>query len=92
MDLKILILDDPTKGVDIKSRREIHALLKEMAKSGVGMIYSSSDNEELLEICDKILVFFDGEIIQTLDRNEMSPDALASATLGVAGSRGAERQ
>ena len=91
MDLKLLILDDPTKGVDISSRREIHSLLKEMTNNGVGMIYSSSDNEELLEICDKILVFFDGEIIQTLDRNEMSPDALASATLGVAGVRGAEK-
>jgi ABC-type sugar transport system ATPase subunit len=92
MDLKLLILDDPTKGVDISSRREIHTLLKEMTKKGVGMIYSSSDNEELLEICDKILVFFDGEIIQTLNKNEMSPDALASATLGVAGIRGAEKQ
>ena len=92
MDLKLLILDDPTKGVDISSRREIHTLLKEMTNNGVGMIYSSSDNEELLEICDKILVFFDGEIIQTLNKNEMSPDALASATLGVAGTRGAEKQ
>ena len=92
MDLKLLILDDPTKGVDISSRREIHTLLKEMTKKGVGIIYSSSDNEELLEICDKILVFFDGEIVQTLNKNEMSPDALASATLGVAGIRGAEKQ
>nr|MDA3835441.1 sugar ABC transporter ATP-binding protein [Spirochaetales bacterium] len=89
MDLNVLILDDPTKGVDISSRREIHSLLRKMTDNGVAMIYSSSDNEELLEICDRIVVFFDGRIIKALTKEQMSPEMLASATLGVGGNRGA---
>ncbi len=83
MNLKVLILDDPTKGVDVSSRREIHKLLRHMAEEGVALLYSSSDNEELLDVCDRIIVFFDGRITASIPRTHMTPEALASATLGV---------
>ena len=53
----LLLLDDPTKGVDIGTRQEIHRILKECTETGMCALYSSSDNEELLEICDRIYVF-----------------------------------
>jgi ABC-type sugar transport system ATPase subunit len=84
MPLKILILDDPTKGVDIGSRREIHNLLRRMAKEkGTALLYSSSDNEELLEICDSIAVMYEGKITEVLHSTMMTAERLASATLGV---------
>ena len=83
MDLNVLVLDDPTKGVDVSSRKEIHSILREMAQKGVSLLFSSSDNEELLEISDRILVFYDGLIHAELDCDDMSADRLASLTLGI---------
>lgn len=83
-NLKILLLDDPTKGVDVKARGEINRLFRDMADKGTAILYSSSDNEELLELAEKIYVFYEGSIIRVLSGEEMNKEALARAMLGVA--------
>lgn len=80
---KILLLDDPTKGVDVTARAEINGLFREMTKNGTAIIYSSSDNEELLEIAEKVYVFYEGRIVRELSGKELSGEALACAMLGV---------
>ena len=82
---KVLLLDDPTKGVDVAARGEINRLFREMTGSGTAIIYSSSDNEELLEIAEKIYVFYEGRIVKELSGRELSGDTLAKAMLGVRG-------
>lgn len=83
---KLLLLDDPTKGVDISARREIHDLLRQMADRGTAVIISSSDNSELLEIVDRIFVFYEGKIVAELSGNEKNEERLVSAMLGMEGS------
>ena len=83
-ELKILLLDDPTKGVDVKARSEINKLFCNMTKRGTAILYSSSDNEELLEIAEKICVFYEGRMIKVLSKGEMNGEVLARAMLGVA--------
>lgn len=82
-DLKLLLLDDPTKGVDISSRHEIHQILRKMTESGSSIIISSSDHEELLELCDRIVVFYEGKVTAEFIVDENIEEKLVSAMLGV---------
>jgi ABC-type sugar transport system ATPase subunit len=84
----LLLLDDPTKGVDISTRAEIHRILKECAAAGMCALYSSSDNEELLEISDRIYVFYEGRISACLRGDDRSEERLVTAMLGLTGGQG----
>ena len=77
-------MDEPTRGVDVGAKREIYRLLAEGAESGVGMLVSSSENEELLLLCDRILVMFRGAIVARLDRSEATEATLAHYAMGAA--------
>lgn len=79
----LLLLDDPTKGVDIHSRHEIHAILKQCMEQGMSVIYVSSDNEELLEISDRIYVFYEGRISAHLQGSDRTEEKLVAAMLGL---------
>lgn len=83
LDLKLLILDDPTKGVDINARREIHHVLRNMTTLGNAVLISSSDHEELLELCDRIVVFYEGRITAEFKVDKNTEEKLISAMLGV---------
>lgn len=62
----VLLLDEPTRGVDIGSKREIYDILIESARSGVGVLVASSDAEELEQICDRVYVVVDGRVTAEL--------------------------
>ena len=79
----LLLLDDPTKGVDISTRQEIHRILKDCAASGMCALYSSSDNEELLAISDRIYVFYEGAISAELEGAGLVEERLVAAMLGL---------
>ncbi len=79
----LLLLDDPTKGVDIHSRREIHKILKQCAAEGMTVIISSSENEELLEIADRIYVFYEGQVSDTLAGSRKNAECLVAAMMGM---------
>lgn len=85
---KLLLLDDPTKGVDVNARSEINKLFCEMTKKGTAILYSSSDNEELLEIAQKVYVFYEGRIIKELSGSQLNGTQLASAMLGASKAEG----
>ena len=80
----LLLLDDPTKGVDIHSRQEIHAILRKCLDEGMSIIYVSSDNEELLDISDRIYVFYEGRISAELAGDDRTEEKLVAAMLGIA--------
>ena len=82
---QLLLLDDPTKGVDINSRQEIHRILRECVKDGMSVVYVSSDNEELLEIADRIYVFYEGRISALLEGADRAEEKLIAAMLGISG-------
>ena len=65
----LLILDEPTKGVDIGAKAEIHRLVGELAQSGVAVLMISSDLEELLALSDRVLVMREGRLVASLDRD-----------------------
>ncbi|HWL69131.1 MAG TPA: sugar ABC transporter ATP-binding protein [Geminicoccus sp.] len=81
---KVLLLNDPTRGVDVDTKREIYLRLKAMAADGMAVILLSSDALELVHLCDRVLVFRDGRIAADLPHGQASEEAIVGASLGVA--------
>ena len=86
MQPKLFLLDDPTKGVDIHSRQEIHRILRQCADEGMTIIISSSESEELLSVSDRIYVFYEGCISAVLEGPTKTPEMLVAAMMGMTGS------
>jgi ABC-type sugar transport system ATPase subunit len=74
---KVLLLDEPTRGVDVAAKAEIHERLRELAAEGTALLVSSSEHDELLELCDRILVMFRGRIVASLDSARATDGAIA---------------
>lgn len=72
----ILLLDEPTRGVDIGAKLEIHGLLRRTADAGAAMLVSSSENEELLALCDRILVMSRRRIVADIDAKDATLELL----------------
>lgn len=80
---KVLVLDEPTQGVDVAAKRVIHRHVADLAASGSAVVVCSSDLEELMELCHRVLVFREGEIVADLDQSELSESRLTLETLGI---------
>lgn len=78
--LRILILDEPTRGVDIGARSEIHRLVRALAAGGVSVIVISSEAEELPELCDRVLVMIEGRIARELTGARITRNAIVQAS------------
>ena len=73
---KVLLLDEPTKGVDAATRHEIYRLIVELARSGVALIVVASELEEIVGLCDRCLVIADGRIVDEFSRGEGGEDRI----------------
>ena len=73
---KVLILDEPTRGIDVGAKKEIHTLMSELAKQGVAIIMISSELPEVLGMADRIYVMHDGRIKGEIDRAEASQESI----------------
>jgi ribose transport system ATP-binding protein len=67
---EILILNDPTRGIDVGAKSEIYALCDELAREGLALLFTSSEIEETLGVCDRVLVFHRGRVIREFARGE----------------------
>jgi rhamnose transport system ATP-binding protein len=78
----ILILDEPTRGVDVGSKAEVHAIIAELAAEGIGVIVISSDLPEVLALSDRVLVMREGRQMAILDRAEANQESVMTAAMG----------
>lgn len=81
---RLLLLDEPTRGVDVAAKAEIHQQLRAAAGGGIAMLVSSSEYDELLELCDRIIVLFRGRIVADLRPEEVSEARIAALAGGAA--------
>ena len=81
---KVLLLDDPTKGIDVGAKAEFYHLLSDLRQTGMAVIFNSSDEDELLSLCDRVLVMLEGGIVAELSGNDLNRAALVAASLGLA--------
>jgi ribose transport system ATP-binding protein len=73
---KVIFLDEPTRGVDVGSKAEIHRILRGLARSGVGIIVISSELPELIGVCDRVLVVREGRISGEVAGAEMTEERI----------------
>ena len=79
---KVLIIDEPTRGVDVGAKVEIYKLINDLAEQGVGIIIVSSETSELMGICDRIVVMRKGTIAGRLDRKDFSEENILRIAIG----------
>lgn len=79
---RLLVLDQPTQGVDVGSRSQIYGLLTETARAGVGVIVCSAEAAELETVCDRVLVLRDGGIVAELTGGALTEDRIVAESLG----------
>ena len=80
-DPKIILLNDPTRGIDVGTKQEIYRLLRELADAGASIIFYSTDYEELIGCCDRVAVFYDGEVVRELAGDEINERAIIASAL-----------
>ncbi len=79
---KLLILDEPTRGIDVGAKTEIYALMDRLAQEGMAVLMISSDLEEILGMSDRVLVMHEGNLAGQLSREEMSEEAIMRLATG----------
>ncbi|HZL91439.1 MAG TPA: sugar ABC transporter ATP-binding protein [Pirellulaceae bacterium] len=82
---RVLLLDDPTRGVDVGAKAELYRLMDQLVRGGIGIIMTSSELPELLTVCDRILVLSEGRLTASFLRSEATEQKIMeAATLGAA--------
>jgi ABC-type sugar transport system ATPase subunit len=80
-DPKILLLDEPTRGIDVNAKREIYAFIDELARAGLGLIVVSSELPEVIALADRVLVMCEGQVTAEFSRAEATPENVLHAAL-----------
>ena len=83
----VLLLDEPTRGIDAAARSDVYNIIRKLKDAGVAVIMVSSDMEEVVELADRAITVFQGRINGEFSRDEITQDALTSASFGIAHER-----
>ena len=78
----ILIVDEPTRGIDVGAKSEIHNLISKMVREGKAVIMVSSEMAEVIGVSDRIIVMHEGEMTATLNRDEVTQDVIMRYATG----------
>jgi ribose transport system ATP-binding protein len=82
---RIILLNDPTRGIDVGTKQEIYQLLRQLADAGAAILFYSTDYDELIGCCDRVLVLYDGAIKRELAGEEITERALIASALNIKG-------
>jgi L-arabinose transport system ATP-binding protein len=88
-NVKVMLLDEPTRGIDVGAKTEIYAIIADLARQGMGILVSSSELPEVLGIADRIVVMQQGKIVGCLDRAEATEESVLRLALPVSVAQGA---
>jgi ribose transport system ATP-binding protein len=80
---RILLLNDPTRDIDVGTKQEMYQLLRELAEAGAAILFYSTDYDELIGCCDRVLVMYDGAIRRELVGDDITERALVSSALNI---------
>ena len=80
---KVVILDEPTRGIDAAARSDVYNIIRQLKEAGVAVLMVSSDIEEVVELADRAITVFQGRINGEFGRDEITQDVLTSASFGI---------
>jgi ribose transport system ATP-binding protein len=81
---RIILLNDPTRGIDVGTKQEIYRLLRRLADEGAAILFFSTDYDELVGCCDRVLILYQGRVRAELVGDAISEHAIVAASLNVA--------
>ena len=79
---RLLIVDEPTRGIDVGAKADIHKLVDEAAAQGAAVLVCSTDHEELVRLCDRVVIMRRGRIAEVLRGSQITADSITAATIG----------
>ncbi|MDQ6435537.1 sugar ABC transporter ATP-binding protein [Mesorhizobium sp. LHD-90] len=82
---RIILLNDPTRGIDVGTKQELYQLLRRLADAGASILFYSTDYDELIGCCDRVLVLYDGRVVRTLEGDGITEHALIASALNIDG-------
>lgn len=80
---KCLLLADPTRGIDVKTKTQIYQLLRKLADEGVAVLLLSTDYEELIHLCDEVHIFYAGRVVNKLSGDALTAENIISSSLNI---------
>ncbi|WP_424466714.1 sugar ABC transporter ATP-binding protein [Pseudoclavibacter helvolus] len=82
----VILLHDPTRGIDVRAKQELYGAIVDLARQGVGVLWFSTEVEELVHVCHRVLVLYNGQVTDELAGERLTADAIVGAAVGVTGS------
>ncbi|MGI3778408.1 MAG: sugar ABC transporter ATP-binding protein [Janthinobacterium lividum] len=82
---RVLLLSDPTRGIDVGTKQEIYRLLRELADAGAAVLFTTTDYDELIGLCDRVLILYAGRVVREMAAGAITEEAIISASLGLHG-------
>jgi len=83
LELKVLLLSDPAKGVDVQAKNDLYNIVRELAARGTSVILYASDNKELISMCNRVFIMFEGSIVEELSGGQLKEEDLTAHSLRV---------
>ena len=80
---RLILLNDPTRGIDVGTKQELYALMRELADAGAAILFYSTDYDELVGCCDRVLILYDGRIVRVLEGNDITEHAIVASALNI---------
>jgi ribose transport system ATP-binding protein len=82
-DARLILLNDPTRGIDVGTKQEIYTLLRQLTDSGKGILFYSTDYAELIGCCDRVVILYEGRIVRELAGDELTERNIVTAALNL---------
>ena len=79
----VILLNDPTRGIDVGTKQEIYRLMRELADAGKAILFYSTDYAELIGCCDRVSVMYDGRVVAELEGDQLTEEAIVAASLNI---------
>jgi ribose transport system ATP-binding protein len=80
---RIILLNDPTRGIDVGTKQELYRLMRELAHHGAAILFYSTDYDELIGCCDRVVIMYDGRIVRELAGDELNETNIVASSLNI---------
>jgi ribose transport system ATP-binding protein len=80
---RIILLNDPTRGIDVGTKQELYRLMRELADQGAAILFYSTDYDELIGCCDRVAIMYDGRIVRELEGSELTETNIVASSLNI---------
>jgi ribose transport system ATP-binding protein len=82
-DARIVLLNDPTRGIDVGTKQEMYQLLRDLADAGAAILFYSTDYDELIGCCDRVAILYDGRIVRELEGEALTEHNIVASALNL---------